>query len=109
WTGVSELEGMDHLPTTSFLETVQGGWVSPRKVRDVFGEGPVSVLQERSASIPSELPFPLLLWDHPVLQQLGFQTREESSAVRKAYWREEGRKKWLDRYEPATPHGWAEN
>ena len=109
WTGVRSLEGMSNLSETDFLETVTGKRVSPRRVSEFYGEDPVSVLEERSASLPEVLPFKLLLWDHPVLKQLGFETREESSAVRKAYWREDGRHRWLARYQPASPQAWAES
>ncbi len=108
WTGVKELKETTCLASTAFLERVGGEHVSPRTVEEVYKAQPVSVLEERSASLPEELPFEMLLWDHPLLGQLGFETREESSAVRKAYWREDGRKRWLDRYPPTTPQVWAE-
>ena len=108
WTGVGDLSQTINLASTAFLERVGGGHVSPNTVQKIFGEEPVSVLEERSASLPDELPFEMLLWDHPLLGQLGFKTREESSTVRKAYWREDGRKRWLARHAPTTPHAWAE-
>ena len=108
WTGINDLKETFRLASTAFLERVDGEHVSPKTVRKVFGEEPVSVLEERSASLPDELPFEMLLWDHPLLGQLGFETREESSTVRKTYWREDGRKRWLARYAPTTPQAWAE-
>ena len=108
WTGINDLKETTNLASTAFLERVGGEHVSPKTIRKVFGEEPVSVLEERSASLPDELPFEMLLWDHPLLGQLGFETREESGTVRKAYWREDGRKRWLARYAPTTPHAWAE-
>jgi hypothetical protein len=108
WTGITDLKETTNLASTAFLERVGGEPVSPKTVQEVFGEEPVSVLEERSASLPDKLPFEMLLWDHPLLGQFGFKTREESSTVRKAYWREDGRKRWLHRYAPTTPHAWAE-
>jgi len=108
WTGVSELKELPNFWTRGFLETVSGDFVSPQEVEEVFGDTEVSVLEERSASLPEVLPLPLLLWDDPILVQLGYQTREESSAVRKAYWREDGQRRWLDRFPSTTAQQWAQ-
>jgi hypothetical protein len=106
WTGVENLEATPNLQNFEFLERVAGDPVSPQFVEDTFGGEVVPVLEERSASLPERLPFPLLLWAHPLLEQIGFSTKEESSAVRKAYWREDGQKRWLSRYEPMEPPEW---
>jgi hypothetical protein len=108
WTGVNSLEGRSQLNVYRFFETVAGELVSPEFLKKTFADQVVPVLEERSASLPSELPFAILLWDHPLLEQLGFPTQEESNTVRKAFWREDGRNRWLAKHKPMVPQEWAD-
>ena len=102
-----ELGPLKELDEVAFLPTVEGGLVSPETLRASFASGQaIPVLEERSASLPDTLPFPQILWYHPLLEKLGFKTEEVSSAVRKAYWKEEGRKKWLLRFTPQKVQDW---
>lgn len=103
----NELGDLKILRAVAFLPTVDGAMVSPETLRANFPlDKPIPVLEERSASLPDSLPFPQILWYHPLLERLGFKTEEVSSAVRKAYWKEEGRKKWLLRYAPQNVQDW---
>ena len=63
---------------------------------------PVPVINDLSASIPTTLPFAVVLWHHPLLERLELATKEVGKAVRQAHWQEQGRQKWLERY-PCVP------
>ncbi len=62
--------------------------------------GAVPILTDRSTSLPRKLPFPALIWDHPLLSVLGFHSRECGREVRETYWQQEGRDRWLARHNP---------
>ena len=108
WTGVDDLEDCTNLLNYNFFETVAGFSVSPKFLESTFPDRTVPVLEERSASLPKKLPFDYLLWAHPLLEQLGFNLREESSTVRKAYWREDGRERWMSKHQRESLQEWAD-
>jgi hypothetical protein len=99
--GVTDLRNYAWLFEAPMFENVDGSWVAASSLFRAGQEGvDVPVLQDRSASIPDILPYPVVLWSDPLLSRLGLRTYEIGSVVRTAYWKEQGRRKWLARYHP---------
>jgi len=99
--GVHSLKAYPKLSRVALFETVRGRWLSAENLpTDV-----VPVVEDRSASLPRTLPFDVVLWSDPLLARLGIETREVGMMLRKAHWKEQGRDKWLARYQPCeVPH-----
>lgn len=93
-TGFAELPNLRKAP---FFQRVDGRWSSYEQLAGLGA--PVPVVTDLSASIPTTLPFSVVLWHHPLLERLELPTKEVGKAVRQAHWQEQGRQKWLQRYE----------
>lgn len=101
---VGSLDPYPNLFKATLFEGVRGVWYSLDQLREAFGaKEPIPILQDRSTSLPEELPLPIVLWDHPLLERLQLAVQEVGAQVRQAYWREDGRKKWLKRFQSASP------
>ncbi len=107
WSNLEPLETLGDLPTLAEVpcfEAVTGALVSLAQVLNhARSLGEVPIMEERSASIPSKLPFALILWSDPLLLRLTWPVTEVGRAVREALWQEEGRQRWLERWCPGEP------
>ncbi len=100
WDG----KGLEEIDRAPLLELVDGGYTSLEHCRRWCEQGePIPVLADRSTSIPAKLPLPLVLWEHPILRQLGFTTREVGRLFRESHWKESGRARWLESHRPGVP------
>ena len=97
---VTCLAQLPNLRRAPLFERVDGSWSSYEKLAELGA--PVPVITDFSASIPATLPFSVVLWYHPLLERLALTTKEVGKAVRQAHWQEQGRQKWMQRYE-STP------
>lgn len=99
--GLDDLSGFSNLPERGLFQGVDGRWFSFRELQE---QATLRVLGDRSASVPSALPYEIVLWDDPLLERLGFSTEDVGGELRAFYFKEEGRKRWLERYQPSqTP------
>lgn len=106
-TAVEDLASYPRLDHSPLWEKVPQGVVSTAFLRGYQQTaGAIPVLQERSASLPATLPFELMLWDHELLNRLGVETVEVSAVIRRAYWSEDGRRRWLSRSRPQAAQEW---
>lgn len=101
---VSDLRPYPELAQSPIFAGVDGGWFSFQQLERLEF---IPVLGDRSASIPAELPYPVLLWEDSVLDRLGFTTRDVAAEVRAAYFKEQGRQRWLSRHRPSKAEEWS--
>ena len=98
--GVSELSSYPKLSARPIFPGLNDARHSAAEFQDCEE---VPVLEDRSASLPEALPFPLVLWHDPVLERLGVPLKDVRTELRRSYWQEQGREKWLARYQAQDP------
>lgn len=97
----SRLQKLESLP---LFESVNGSKLSLAFLRNSEKkDGALSVLMDRSSSLPVKLPVEPLLWWDPCFTALGLATEDAGVLVREAYWQEKGRQSWLEAHPPRAP------
>lgn len=98
-----ETDSFSELPNlrkAALFESVTGLWWSPEALEPM---STIAVMEDRSASLPKELPYPVVLWWNPLFERFGWKTIDVRLELRRAFWKEQGREKWLQRSEATTP------
>lgn len=96
----TDLSTFERLREAKLFQSVSGEFLSAAEI-EAMDEVPV--LEDRSATLPIALPYPVVLWWNALFERFGWPTRDVRLELRRALWREQGREKWLLRSEPSTP------
>lgn len=100
WSFATPLSALHRLREEPLFETLDGRLVS---LAEATALHPVPTLEDRSASIPPELPYDTILWWSPLFERWALDCKDVRLELRRAFWRQQGRAKWLERYQPGSP------